>query len=113
MISAVFAPKGTYIFEYADCDEDRCHCAGEILNAWYACNDGLRKTETTPDTVPDERCCGEWYRFARVHFYISPDADWIVCGRLAGPRAGSGGCWRVAPDGDGFQLFADGPHWKS
>ena len=73
---------------------------------------GVRAVEESPRSVPGERR-GMWYRFPRVEFYIAPAGDWIVHSGLGGPRAGSGGRYRVVAEGAGFVLVAEGPHWKA
>jgi hypothetical protein len=106
------AIEGTYAFEYAGCDEKRGHCIGEILGAWFVDAMGIRPLEVTPELVPREQV-GMWYRFQRVFFHIAPGGEHIVLCTLAGPRAGSGGPYRVVPKGDGFTLVAEGVHWRA
>jgi hypothetical protein len=104
--------EGVYAFEYGGCDEERVHCAGEVLGAWLIDSAGLRPIEATPKSVPrDQR--GMWYRFIRSHFHLSPAGDWVVMATMAGPRAGYGGRYVVVSVGEGLVLQAEGVHWRA
>jgi hypothetical protein len=104
--------EATYAFEYAGCDERREHGTGAVCGAWRVDRDGVHETDVLPESVPRERT-GMWFRFNRIWFYIAPAGDWIILESLAGPRAGSGGRYRVASRGDGFVFTAEGTHWRA
>lgn len=94
--------EGTYAFEYDECDAERESCTGAVRRAWLICRTACMRW--TPSLTPSP---------ATVHFYIAPDGDWVIMASLAGPRAGSGGRYRVTQKGEGFMLAAEGNHWRA
>jgi hypothetical protein len=108
-------PGGTYVFEQGACDEERGNCIGEVLTAWLIDREGIAVVDVKPSEIGHESygMLGMWYRFGRVHFYISPDAEWVVRGVVSGKRAGFGGRYRVVRGEDSIEFVAEGPHWKS
>ena len=104
-------PEATYVFEHSDCNAERNHCAGAIVAVWLVDKAGVRQAALSLSDVSRERR-GMWYRFARQHFYIAPDGEWIVEELMDGPRAGCGGRSRVVSTGNTFVFASEGAWWK-
>jgi hypothetical protein len=105
-------PRTLHAFEHDDCVPDRALFCGEIQAAWLIGPEGIQPLAMPGDPTL-ERPGDRRFVFPRFDFYIAPAGDWIIESLLSGPRAGCGGRYRVVPNGDGFKLVLEGPHWKA
>jgi len=108
-------PEGIYAFEFPDCDEDQGRCKGTPIRSWLVDSDGVKETAMSPDAVPKKRCGAfqMWYCFPSFSFFIDSSGDWVVLASVDGPRAGTGGRYRVVRNGTKISLLPDGAVWKA